>query len=185
MRRDLPTLLIILLIGIACMICAAFYPEPYLFTEYDISDFGATKSPQGFDNTVSSAIFITVFILSGFIALAAVKGAENWGYKITSILFGLGLWGVALPTNLYHSYHRLGAIILFFSFWAFLFMTMHSNGQGKFLFIEISVINFIYMLYSFHIIQEDLTAIWQKVSFINTASAFVLYQLLRFKSTEQ
>jgi hypothetical protein len=180
-HQDLPQILIVVILTLTCVICGFLYPEPYDFANYDISDFGATISPQGFDNTVSSTIFIIGFLICAIIAFISMKFSEKKSLALCNLLIGIGFIGISFPTNLYHNFHRFSAIFMFFSLWVFLFLNMQKTQTGKALFLELSIINIIYMLFSFHLLEGN-SSLWQKIAFINLVGAFLLSKFIQIKS---
>jgi hypothetical membrane protein len=99
----------------------AFYPSGTGYTTFhsEVSDLGATRSPNSIIYQPSSSIFNTTMLLSGLMTLTATFYQHRYFRKlIASIplgLFGLGLVGIGIFPGDKTPYHGMFAMLAFLS----------------------------------------------------------------------
>ncbi len=101
-----PIILMMSVLLITMIISALCYPEPYLFWDYHVSDFGATETPTGIPNTTAFIFWIGVGLIV-FIALYFALFLRPIIFRLLLAISAFGFACVILPTNLYHTWHRL------------------------------------------------------------------------------
>jgi len=161
-------------------LCAIIYPN-YLFFDYHISDLGSLYLKDGVTLNVYSWVFqftlLFLSILSFVFSFFFFKNEYNFEGIIVFIL-GLSSIFVALPTDVYVLEHRLGAVFLFFSLWI-LVGKMFLKSSNYVLLLVTSFVNFIYVLFSFHILEGN-TPMIQKISFITISINVIIFFLINF-----
>lgn len=98
-----------------------YYPDPYLFFQYFVSEFGATETLMGSSNTASMYIFGLGIMTCGLIAFIMAleyfihnqKSFLNILKGLTLLTMAVGAVGIMNPYNLIqnHVIHPLGAAL--------------------------------------------------------------------------
>jgi len=95
----------------------ALYPEGYSTSHNAISDLGATEPPDSVSVQPSAAIFDSVMIVGGILALAGAfcleRGFRRMPVAIFGGLTGLGMLGVGVFPSNYGNVHTVFALMIF------------------------------------------------------------------------
>lgn len=96
-----------------------FYPSGYTTLNSEISDLGATKSPNSLIYQPSASIFSITMLLSGLMTLTAAfyqhRYFKNLLFSIPLGLFGLGLVGIGFFPGDKVPYHGMFSLLTFIS----------------------------------------------------------------------
>lgn len=196
-----PLMILLIVIIMEFFIATLLYPTPYNFWEDDISDFGALYTPSGIPNALFlillfSLIMIFGTILSILYGFTIIKSHEHVFTGVLYFILAIGLSMIAIPTDLNHTLHRIGAIFGWISLWIIIIISLfivaryYKSLKVKWIFFGLiavlCVINTTYLLFSFHVLVGN-SSMWQKISFFVMGTVCVIAYIIQVKihSTKQ
>jgi hypothetical protein len=174
-----PLMILLIVIIMEFFIATLLYPTPYNFWEDDISDFGALYTPTGTPNTLFLILLFSIIMIFGTIlsilyGFSIIRSHEHIFTGVLYFILAVGLSMIAIPTDLNHAMHRIGAIFGWISLWIIIIISLtlvaryydswKIKGSIIGLILVLCIINTTYLLFSFHVLDGN-SSMWQKISF--------------------